>query len=174
LEIKQFSHETVSAYIDRFEARKLQAEDLGLPQNDIIVEDDDLTVKGQANSMAGFEAYFQVLESLPTEMRKENEKMMSLFEKMMKQRTSTPPSCLLLCSQVERPRIVCSHCGGVVHPVENCWKLHLEKRPAKLGAMAAEPSLILELKSILEKSERRIPDIVKGFLKDVVRKNWEL
>jgi hypothetical protein len=39
LEIKQFSHETVCAYIDRFEERKLQAEDLGLPQNDIITKD---------------------------------------------------------------------------------------------------------------------------------------
>jgi len=38
LEIKQFSHEPVSACIDRFEARKLQAEDLGLLQNDIITE----------------------------------------------------------------------------------------------------------------------------------------
>ena len=38
LEIKQFSHETVSAYIDRFEARKLQTQDLGLPQNDIITK----------------------------------------------------------------------------------------------------------------------------------------
>ena len=35
-EIKQSSHETVSGYIVRFKARKIQAEDLGLPQNHII------------------------------------------------------------------------------------------------------------------------------------------
>jgi hypothetical protein len=122
-----FSHETVSAYIDRLEARKLQADDLGLPQNDIkktfldclrkpirdkmndgpkprscleaktrvkdVVEDDGLTVKGQANSIAGLEAYVKVLESQLTEMRQENQKMMSLLEKMMEKRKSTP-SCL--------------------------------------------------------------------------------
>ena len=42
LEINQFSHETVSAYINRFEAGMLQAEDLGLPQNDIITKNNFL------------------------------------------------------------------------------------------------------------------------------------
>jgi hypothetical protein len=36
--------------------------------------------------------------------------------------------------------------------------------------MSAEPSLISELKSMLEESERRVPDFVKGVLKDAVRK----
>ena len=157
LEIIQFSHETISVYIDRFKARKLQAKDLGLPQNDIITkntfldgilqsirdkikdgleprtyleakrrvkdvfEDDGLTVKGQANSMAGSEAYVEVLESQITEMRKENEKIMFLFEKMIEQRTSTLPSLLSpFVPKVERPRIVCSHCAGVGHPVDSC------------------------------------------------------
>jgi hypothetical protein len=64
---------------------------------------------------------------------------------------------------------VCSHCGGVGHPVESCWKLHPEKRPAQLGAMSAEPSLISELKSMLEESERMIPDIVKDVLIKIQR-----
>jgi hypothetical protein len=46
-----------------------------------VIEDDGLTVKGQANSMAAFEDYVKVLESRLTKVRKENEKMMFLFEK---------------------------------------------------------------------------------------------
>jgi len=38
LAINQFYDEFISGYIDRFEARKLQAEDLGLLQNDIITK----------------------------------------------------------------------------------------------------------------------------------------
>jgi hypothetical protein len=72
--------------------------------------------------------------------------------------------------KVERSRTICSPCGGVGHPFESCWNLHPEKRPAKLGAMSAEPSLISELKSMLKEFERRIPDIVKAILKDAVRK----
>jgi hypothetical protein len=76
---------------------QLQVHLCRLPQNYLeakrrvkeVVEDDGLRVNGQANSMAGFEAYVQVLESQLTEMRKKNEKMMSLF---IEQRTSTPPS----------------------------------------------------------------------------------
>jgi hypothetical protein len=36
--------------------------------------------------------------------------------------------------------------------------------------MSPEPSAISELKSMLEESERRIPDIVKGVLNNAVRK----
>jgi len=38
LEIKQLSQDTVYVYIDRFEARKLEAEDLGLLQNGIFTK----------------------------------------------------------------------------------------------------------------------------------------
>jgi hypothetical protein len=41
--------------------------------------------------MAGFEAYVKLLESQLTEMRKDNEKTMSLFEKIMERQP------LLLC-----------------------------------------------------------------------------
>ena len=133
MEIKQFFHETVSAYIDRFEIRKLQAENLGLPQNDIITR----------KTLFGFKPYVKVLESQLTEMRKENGKKMSLFEKIMGQLTSTPPSLLPpSIPRLERPRIVCSHCKGVRHPARSCWKLHPEKKPVKLGERSAKPSLI--------------------------------
>jgi len=106
-----------------------------------------------------------------TDVRKEDEKMITLFEKMMEQRTSTPPSLpFLFVPKAETPRIVSFHCVGVGHPVESSWKLHPETRPAQSGVMSAEPSLISELQSMLDKSERRIPDIVKGVLKDAVRK----
>jgi hypothetical protein len=65
--------------------------------------------------------------------------------------------------KVERPRIVCPHCGGVGHTVECCWKLHPKKRPAKLGAMSAEPSLISELKSRLEESKKRFLILSREF-----------
>jgi hypothetical protein len=58
-------------------------------------------------------------------MRKQKEKMMSLFEKMTGQRTSAPPTFpVSFAPRVERPRIVCSHCGCEEHPIESYWKFH--------------------------------------------------
>jgi hypothetical protein len=119
--------------------------------------------------MAGFEAHVKVLDSQLTQMRQQNEKMMSLFEKVMDQQISAPPflpASFVPRFERERPSIVCYYFGGVEYPVESCWKLHVEKRPAKLGAMSGEPSLISGLKSMLEECESRIPDILSNeFLK---------
>lgn len=48
-----------------------------------VVENNGLTLTRQSNSMTGFEACVKVMESRFTEMKKENEKIMSLFQKMM-------------------------------------------------------------------------------------------
>jgi hypothetical protein len=56
----------------------------------------------------------------------------------------------------------------VGHTIEVCWKLHPEKRPMRLESMTVDPgqgSLLSELKMMLEESEKKIPEIVKGFLR---------
>ena len=92
-------------------------------------------------------------------------KLIFLFEKIIEQRTSAHLSLgSSFVHKVEKPRIVSYYPAGVGHLVHSRWKLHPEKKPAKLVAMPVEPSLISEVNSMLEESQRRIPD-VKGVVK---------
>ena len=59
------------------------------------------------------------------------------------------------------------------HTEEYCWRKHPEKRPASLAKMSADNTsskIVEEIRDILHENEKKLPSLVKGILKQVVKK----
>jgi hypothetical protein len=56
---------------------------------------------------------------------------------------------------------------------EYCWRKHPEKRPASPPQMSVDNTsskIVEEIRGILHENEKKLPSLVKGILKDVVKK----
>ena len=62
------------------------------------------------------------------------------------------------------------------HTEEYCWRKHPEKRGADLAQMSVDNTsskIVEEIRGILHENEKKLPSLVKGVLKEVVKKNKE-
>ena len=79
-----------------------------------------------------------------------------------------PPTTLSLRS---RNRKYCDFCKM---EEEYCWRKHPEKRPASLAQMSVDNTssskIVEEIRGILHENEKKLPSLVKGILKEVVKK----
>ena len=59
------------------------------------------------------------------------------------------------------------------HTEECCWRKHPENRPASLAQMPVDNTsskIVEEIRGILHENEKKLPSLVKGILKEVVKK----
>ena len=59
------------------------------------------------------------------------------------------------------------------HTEEYCWRKHAEKRPASLAQISVDNTsskIVEEIRGILHENEKKLPSLVKGILKEVVKK----
>jgi len=81
-----------------------------------------------------------------------------------------PPTTL---SSRSRNRKYCDFCKIEGHTEEYCWRKHPEKRPASLAQISVEntsSNIVEEIRDILHDNEKKLPSLVKGILKEVVKK----
>ena len=98
------------------------------------------------------------------------QKIESLSKAIESNPSTGPPTTLSLRS---RNRKYCDFCKMEGHTEEYFWRKHPEKHPVSLVQMSvdnASSKIVEEIRGILHENEEKLPSLVKGILKEVVKK----
>jgi hypothetical protein len=137
----------------------------------------------KSNGEESLNLQIQLLQEELLEIKRSNAELVDAFKRMTVSQkiessakaieanpSAGPPTTLSLRS---RNRNYCDFCKMEGHTEEYCWRKHPEKRHVSLAQMSVDNTsskIVQEIRGILHENEKKLPSLVKGILKEVVKK----